>query len=291
MKYLPQVTQLLYAELLQQCAMALPSRRGVSFVTKKIDGKLYWYLEVVIGSGKRQYSLGRDTLELRSLVEKQKALFEQAVPEQKQRERLVAMLSKGGLHGPGASAGRVLELLSQSGLFLSGGVLVGSHAFAAYQGMLGVGWTDEVLRTQDMDIASPKRLTVAIRRDAPDVQSILLESGMGFFAVPALNRKSPSTSFKIRGQEFHVDLLTPPCMDPAQETRYHSSISVSTPIPFVSWTSCWRIHSWPSSLFEAGFWSMYHLQLVLLFINWWYPSAAQRHSRPRRPRIRIRPDP
>ena len=52
MKSLPHVTQLLYAELLQQCAMALPSRRGVSFSTKKIDHKLYWYLEVVIGSGK-----------------------------------------------------------------------------------------------------------------------------------------------------------------------------------------------------------------------------------------------
>jgi hypothetical protein len=32
---------------------------------------------------------------------------------------------------------------------------------------------------------------------------------MGFFEVPALNPKSPSTSFKLRGQEFKVDLLTP----------------------------------------------------------------------------------
>jgi len=52
-------------------------------------------------------------------------------------------------------------------------------------------------------------LTLAIREDAPDVKSILLNSDMGFFEVPALNVKSPSTRFKIRGHLFHVDLLTP----------------------------------------------------------------------------------
>ena len=39
MKRLPQVTQLLYAELLQQYAMALPSRPGVSFATKTVGGR------------------------------------------------------------------------------------------------------------------------------------------------------------------------------------------------------------------------------------------------------------
>jgi hypothetical protein len=32
---------------------------------------------------------------------------------------------------------------------------------------------------------------------------------MGFFEVPALNRKQPSTSFKIRGRDFIVDVLAP----------------------------------------------------------------------------------
>ena len=65
------------------------------------------------------------------------------------------------------------------------------------------------MQTQDMDLASHRQVSVAMRQDAPDVKSLLLESGMGFFEVPALNPKSPSTSFKLRGQEFHVDLLTP----------------------------------------------------------------------------------
>ena len=65
------------------------------------------------------------------------------------------------------------------------------------------------MQTQDMDQASHRQVLVAMRQDPPDVKSLLLESGMGFFEVPALNPKSPSTSFKLRGQEFHVDLLTP----------------------------------------------------------------------------------
>jgi len=209
MQRLPQTTQLLYAELLQQCAIAVPNRRGISFVSKDISGRRYWYLELVVGSTKRQYSLGRDSDELRNQIDRQKALFKQAIPDVKQREKLVAMLTSGGAFTPGASDGRVLEVLAQAGTFLAGGVLVGSHAFNAYSNMLGVSWDSAAMQTQDMDLASQRQIEVAMHQDAPDVKSVLLESGMGFFEVPALNPKSPSTSFKLRGEDFHVDLLTP----------------------------------------------------------------------------------
>jgi len=208
MERMTQTTQLLYAELLQQCAMALPNQRGISFVTKTVSGHKYWYIELVVGSTKRQCSLGRDTEALREQIEKQKALFAQAVPDLKQREKLVAMLISGGAFTPGVSDGRVLEVLAQSGVFISG-VLVGSHAFSTYSNMLGISWDSAAMQTQDMDIASYRQIEVAMRQDAPDVKSALLESGQGFFEVPALNPKTPSTSFKLRGQEFHVDLLTP----------------------------------------------------------------------------------
>jgi len=206
---LPQTTQLLYAELLQQCAIALPNQRGISFVSKTVSGHRYWYMELVVGSTKRQYSLGRDTDELRARIDRQKTLFAQATPDVKQREKLVAMLISGGAFTPGVSDGRVLEVLAQSGAFLAGGVLVGSHAFNTYSNMLGVSWSSAAMQTQDMDLASHRQVEVAMRQDAPDVKSILLESGMDFFEVPALNHKSPSTSFKLRGEAFQVDLLTP----------------------------------------------------------------------------------
>lgn len=209
MQRLSPTTQLLYVELLQQCATALPNQRGISFVQKTVSGHRYWYMELVVGSTKRQFSLGRDTEALRVLIDKQKALYDDAAPDLKQREKLVAMLVSGGAFAPGASDGRVLEVLAQSGVFLAGGVLVGSHAFNTYGNMLGINWDSAAMQTQDMDLASHRQIEVALRQDAPDVKSVLLDSGMGFFEVPALNPKAPSTSFKLRGQEFHVDLLTP----------------------------------------------------------------------------------
>ena len=41
MHRLPPTAQLLYAELLQQCATALPNQRGISFVTKTVSGHRY----------------------------------------------------------------------------------------------------------------------------------------------------------------------------------------------------------------------------------------------------------
>lgn len=209
MQRLAPTTQLLYVELLQQCATVLPNQRGISFARKTVSGHRYWYMELVVGSTKRQFSLGRDSAALREQIDEQKALYEEAAPDLKQREKLVAMLVSGGAIAPGAADGRVLEVLAQSGVFLAGGVLVGSHAFNTYGNMLGIRWDSAAMQTQDMDLASHRQVEVALSQDAPDVKSILLESVMGFFEVPALNPKAPSTSFKLRGQEFHVDLLTP----------------------------------------------------------------------------------
>jgi len=54
---------------------------------------------------------------------------------------------------------------------------------------------------------------------------IILDSGMGFFEVPALNRKQPSTSFKIRGRDFIVDVLQPAVL------LYEHGIMINVPAP------------------------------------------------------------
>jgi hypothetical protein len=42
-----------------------------------------------------------------------------------------------------------------------------------------------------------------------DLAASLRDSGLGFFPVPGLDPRQPSTSFKIRGRELRVDFLTP----------------------------------------------------------------------------------
>jgi len=106
--------------------------------------------------------------------------------------------------------GKVMSLIERSGLFLAGGVVVGTLAFRAYANMLGVIWHSN-LQTRDIDQASDYKYPIVIPRGKKpiDLSRLLLDSGMGFLEVPALNRKSPSTKFKIRGQELSVELLTP----------------------------------------------------------------------------------
>ncbi len=209
MEYLPESTRLLYTQLLSQCLHgAAPSGRGLSFVSKRIKGGKHWYLQLTVGSRKTQHYLGPDTDEVRALIEKERSLWAAAVPDLRARENLVSMLLSGGAPSVSAVEARLFELLERAGVFLAGGVLVGSHAFAVYANMLGVRWSSETTRTQDIDIAA-NHLVIAMPIRPVNLRKALVDSGLGFIEVPALDRKSPSTRFRIKGRQLSVDLLTP----------------------------------------------------------------------------------
>ncbi len=106
---------------------------------------------------------------------------------------------------------KVLSLLADSGVFRMGGILVGTQAFAAYGNMLGVRFEKQSLRTQDVDVAQDRAIGIALSQEASpvNVEQSLVQSGMGFLPVPALDPRLPSTSFKIRGRDLRVDFLTP----------------------------------------------------------------------------------
>ena len=210
MEYLPESTRLLYTQLLSECARgAAPSRRGLSFVSKKIGKGKHWYLQLTVGSRKTQHYLGPDSDEIRNRIAAEKARWEQAAPDIAERRKLVSMLISGGAHTASPEEARVLEVLERTGVFVAGGALVGSHAFAVYGNMLGVRWASEVTKTQDVDIAPDYRIPIAIADKKANLRQALMDAGMGFFEVPALDRKSPSTRFKIKGRQFSVDILTP----------------------------------------------------------------------------------
>lgn len=210
MENLSESAKLLYAQLLSQCLHAsAPSGRGLSFVGKKIRGGAHWYLQLTVGSRKTQHYLGPDTEEVRNLIQKEKALWQRAKPDIASRERLVAMLASGGAQTLGGAEARVFELLERTGVFLVGGVLVGSHAFSAYGNMLGVRWDTETTRTQDVDLAADRHVQIAVENKPIRLREALLKSDMGFIEVPALDRKTPSTKFRIMGRELSVDILTP----------------------------------------------------------------------------------
>ena len=207
---LPDTLTLQYSELMQQCVQPAPDGANISFKSKQVAGKRYWYLYISLGSRRSEHYLGEETSELLDKIDEERALWESSADDRKVRARLVAMLLAGGATATPDSEGKVIALLERSGLFLAGGMVIGTLAFRAYANMLGVVWRSD-LQTRDIDLASDNRYPIVVPRSTKpiDLPNLLLDSGMGFLEVPALNRKSPSTKFKIRGQELSVELLTP----------------------------------------------------------------------------------
>jgi hypothetical protein len=237
MEYLPESTHLLYTQLLSQCLHgAAPSGRGLSFVSKRIKGGKHWYLQLSIGSRKTQHYLGPDTAEIRGLIEKERSLWDSAEPDVQARENIVSMLVSGGAHTVSAVEARLFELLERAGVFLAGGVLVGSHAFAIYGNMLGVKWASETTRTQDVDIAAAYRLLIGMPDRPVNLRQALMESELGFIEVPALNRKSPSTRFRIKGAQLSVDILTPMPGRPTSKPIHLTSLDTyAEPVRFLDY--------------------------------------------------------
>lgn len=198
-----------YSELMQNCVQPLSDGSNISFKAKTVNGKRYWYLYISLGSTRREHYLGEESVELLDRIDDERAAWESNADERQLRGRLVRMLIGGGMSGITRDEGKVLALLERSGVFLAGGALVGTLAFNAYANMLGVRWPERST-TQDIDIAADDfRLALPRERKRIDLGQMILHSGLGFFEVPALNRRQPSTSYKMRGRDFRIDVLTP----------------------------------------------------------------------------------
>ncbi|MFT4585481.1 MAG: hypothetical protein ACI915_005116 [Gammaproteobacteria bacterium] len=71
--------------------------------------------------------------------------------------------------------------------------------------MLGYKFPIETSTTADIDLS----LSIGVTKETTDLKTAIMESGLGFLEIPALDRKSPSTSYKVRDSEIKVELLTP----------------------------------------------------------------------------------
>lgn len=209
MERLSEATHVLYSQLLDGLLHAVHSKRGISFHTKTVSGSKYWYLEYVLGPDRMSLYIGPDDEPTTARVSSARSAWEADAPDAVQRARLVAMLIAGGATTlPGRHA-RVVEALEQAGVFVVGGCIIGSHAFALMANMLGVRWPAASLRTQDVDIAHDYEIRVSVPDHDVDVEAALMAADKGFFAIPALNPKHPSTGFKVRGADLSVSLVTP----------------------------------------------------------------------------------
>lgn len=213
---LPASVLALYAELLEleQIGAAQVAAESVvpgTFVSKRIKGGTYWYLQRSEGPKVRQHYLGRDSAALRAWMTAGEAAFAARREDAAARRSLAAMLQKGGAISEPAGVLKVLQVLAQAGVFRLGGVLIGTQAFRSLGNVLGVRLAGATARTQDIDVATDPSLAVALAGSPPraDVARRLGELEPPFLPVPGLDPRSPSTTFMVRGRQFRVDFLTP----------------------------------------------------------------------------------
>lgn len=203
----------LYAELLDQlrAADAEAAVGGLTgtFVSKTIRERTYWYLQRSEGASKRQIYLGPESRELLAQIEAASDQRALAAADEKRRRELVTMLQAGGLFRETAAVGVVLRVLADASVFRAGGVLVGTQAFTAFANMLGVSFDKASLRTADVDVAHDVTIPLGLAEPSVDILERLRASEPAFFAVPGIDSREPSTSFKVRGRDLRVDFLTP----------------------------------------------------------------------------------
>lgn len=172
------------------------------------DGRRYWYDRYRIGDQIAERYLGEDADALRQRIETHESLRENRDAGRKERARLVRLLRGEGFLGMDNATGSLIHALSKAGLFRLGGTLVGTNAFRAYEGELGIRLKlNQLAMTNDIDIASFEKLSLAIGDTTlPSVDETL--KGFEFDPVPSTE---PGQVWRWRQSRSKtlVEFLTP----------------------------------------------------------------------------------
>lgn len=173
-----------------------------SFTRKTVRGRVYWYWRAKDRSEKY---VGPETPELLARVERHKAIRIEA----RDRRAIVNMLARIGYPRPPAEAGEILRTLAQAGMFRQRACVVGTHAFGAYAGLLGVRLRGASLATQDLDIAQFASISMAVAEvERIDMQAELRKVDPSYRAHVRGLAEGKAYTF-VNATRHRVELLTP----------------------------------------------------------------------------------
>lgn len=173
------------------------------FTRKQIKGRTYVYYQRKDPDGRpiQQY-IGPDDEATQALVAA--ANDETAAQARDHLRKLVGAAEALGCYRVVRKHFLVLQRLADHGVFAAGAIVVGTHAFLAYQNLLGVSWSDAG-STVDLDFAHPGRnVSLAIAPEARvDVHTAVESLKMGFVPVNQGTRY-----VKPDEPDFDLDWLT-----------------------------------------------------------------------------------
>ncbi|MBI5481557.1 MAG: nucleotidyltransferase domain-containing protein [Deltaproteobacteria bacterium] len=180
-------------------------------IEREVRGRtyLYWQLRDLEGRLRQAYLGPRGSARAEALRGALVAGKARRAPILEDLERLTAAyLASGGARHQ-ANHFKIVDALARAGLFRSGALLVGSHAFVSIGAALGVSWSSETIATADIDLCRDEFVSVACGQlERVDIPGVLAYVDPTFFLIPELDLKTPSTALRSRAGGVKVDLLT-----------------------------------------------------------------------------------
>jgi hypothetical protein len=201
MKRLPLNVQTLYADLAQSLTFSTTIPASISTHTAR--GKAYLYAVEKHGSARVKRYLGpADHPDAQKEADEVRRSAEQA----KARRTTVSMIKRAGVAAPTLEMGRVLEALSNAGLFRNGVILVGTAAYQVYSAVVGAYLSHAAATTQDADLAAAS-LAVVADTTGEDLLAILRRADPSFVSQIGLDPRVPPKRFRSAAG-LDVDVLT-----------------------------------------------------------------------------------
>ena len=171
-------------------------------------GRSYLYDKFRLGTAMKSRYLGEGTPELRARLAKAATLKAEGEARRATMARLARTLRAERFIATDRETGSLLLAFAKAGVFRLGGTLVGTAAYALYQGELGVRFDSEDLaQTGDLDLASFERLSVALGDTVEESPGDILQS-LHFDPVPGVQDRQVWKWRQTRG-EVMVEFLTP----------------------------------------------------------------------------------
>lgn len=234
-------TQTLHAELLERlCVREAQRNIGTlegTFTVKTINGIDYaYFLHYLPGGRRANISLGRMSLGIEELIAQHREGRVDVSTDSIGIRELSAQIKAGNAAVADLGTAKIVREMEAGGVFRVGGILVGTLAFACIGNLLGVIWDRTTLATRDIDFAFERAVSIAVPNITTDVPKSIESLAMGFFPIPRLNPKHPSTSFTIRKSPLRIDLLTPQMAGQGEDPVYIPRLKAAAhPLPYLDY--------------------------------------------------------
>lgn len=216
-----------YLDLLDlHLSESLSDMRGMP-TQRRRNGRVYWYDRYRVGTATKERFLGEDTPELNAKLTAYKARKDDAKARKERMSSLARIMTADRFLRLDKTSGSLLSAMAKAGFFRLGGVMIGTYAFRAYEGELGIRLSvEQGAYTQDIDIAGFEHLSVAISETdqaSPKADDIFRD--LKFEAVPALPKEHIWKWTQTKGEAV-VEFLSP-SFGSEEATKFLPSLGVS----------------------------------------------------------------